>query len=119
MRRTRRNAVVPRDDVPADRPDKRAEDHILIDDSWVYRPSANGGSNLQMENEIRNDVERGGECHGLLRFQHAGGHNGCDGIGGVVETVHEVEHECDHDERNNSPEGELNRMHRLSSEWRG
>src|ERR1700734_451772 len=81
VRRTRWNTVMPGDDVPADRPDERPENHILVDDFGIDRAFAYGCGHLQMENEIRDDIERGGESDCLLRLEDAGGNHRCDGIG--------------------------------------
>ena len=104
---------MPRDDIPADRADERTEDDVVIDDFGIDRAFADGRGDLQVKDEIRDDVERGGERDGLLRFEHAGRDDRRDGIGGVVKAVHEVERECDYDEQGDCPDGELNRMHRL------
>jgi hypothetical protein len=113
VRRARWNAVDPRDDIPADRADERTENDVLIDDFGIDRPFADGGGDLQVKDEIRDDVERRGECDRLLRLQHAGRDDRRDGISGVVKTVHEVERERDYDEEGDCPDCELNRMHRL------
>ncbi len=47
----------------------------------------------QVEDEDGDEVEESRKQHGLRGPQHTRGDHGGDGVGGVVEAVHEVEHD--------------------------
>ena len=42
VRRRRRDAVIPGNDIPDDGPDQRAENYIVIDDRWIDGAFADG-----------------------------------------------------------------------------
>jgi hypothetical protein len=58
MRRTRRNAVVPGDQVPDDRADQRAEDHVVVDGTGIDDALADRRRHLEVEDEDRDEIER-------------------------------------------------------------
>ena len=60
-----RNAVPPGDEVPDDRADQRAEDHVLVDDARLHDALADRRRDAQVEDEDRDDVEEGREHHRL------------------------------------------------------
>ena len=112
MRRARRDAVPPGDAVPDDRADQRAEDDVMVDAARLDDALADGRGDAQVEDEDRDDVEEGGEDDRLLRLQHAGGDHGRDRVRGVVEAVHEVERDRQHDQQRDHAERDLGRAHR-------
>ena len=90
---------------------KRAAHHVVIDHARQHDALADRGRHLELEDEDRDDVEEGGEQHRLLRLEHAGGDDGGDRVGRVVETVHEVEQHRQHDQQRDDPEGNLDVFH--------
>ena len=91
VRGARRHAVVPGDQVPGDRADQRAEDHVLSTNAGSTMPLPMVAATSSSKNATREIEERRPE-HGL-RAQHAGRHDGGDGVRRVVKAVHEVEHQ--------------------------
>ena len=57
VRGARRNAVVPGDQVPGDRADQRAEDHVVIDDGRIDDALADRRGDADAEDEERDEVE--------------------------------------------------------------
>ena len=110
VRRARRNAVPPGDDVPGDRADQRAEDDVVVDHARLDDALADRRRDAQVEDEDRDDVEEGGEDDRLLRLQHAGRDDGGDRVRGVVEAVHEVERDRQHDQQRDDAERDLGRV---------
>ena len=107
VRRARRDAVPPGDEVPGDRADQRAEDDVVVDDAGLDDALADRRRDAQVEDEDRDDVEEGGEDDRLLRLQHAGRDDGGDRVRGVVEAVHEVERDRQHDQQRDDAERDL------------
>ena len=104
VRRRRGDAVVPGDDVPRQRTHQRAEDHDMVHQGRVHRALADGGRHLEFEHPQRGEVEERGEQHRLFRRQRAGGDDGRDGVGSIVEAVHEIESQRDDDQQRQRPE---------------
>ena len=115
VRARRRDAVPPRDHVPRDGADQRAEHHVLVDDARLDDALADGGRHLELEDEDRHHVEEGGKSHRVLRLEHAGGHHRGDRVGRVVEAVHEVECQGQRHQHDHHPEGGLRGLHRRPS----
>jgi len=111
VRAGRRDAVPPGDQVPEAGTHQGTEDHMVVDDARLDDALANGGGHLQLEDADGDDVEKSGEQHRALRLEHAGGHDGGDGIRRVVEAVHEVEGQCQHNEQHNDPDTDLDGIH--------
>ena len=95
----RRDAQPPGDQVPGDRPHQRAEDDLRVDDAGVDDALAHRFGHMQAEEEEGDEVEEGGPGDRILRFQHAGRHDGRDRVGGVVQAVQEIEQQGDTDQR--------------------
>jgi hypothetical protein len=57
VRRGRRNAVVPGDQVPGDRADECAEHHVVIDDTLLDDSLADRCRHIQMKDEQRDEIE--------------------------------------------------------------
>ena len=112
VRRARRNAEPPGDEVPDDRADQRAEDDVMVDDAGLDDALADRRRDAEVEDEDRDDVEEGGEDDRLLRLEHAGRDDGGDRVGGVVEAVHEVERDRQHDQHRDDAERDLGSCHR-------
>ena len=104
VRRARREAVVPRDQVPDDRAHQAGEDHREADDRDVDQARPDGLGDGRAEGERRDEVEEGGPDDGLARRQHARRHDGRDRVRGVVKAVDVVEDERDDDERDDCEE---------------
>ena len=56
--------------------------------------------------EEGDEVEKGRPGDRILRFEHAGGHDGRDRIGGVVQPVQEIEQQGDADQRDQQGQGD-------------
>jgi hypothetical protein len=91
VRRRRRNAVVPGDDVPGQGADQGPEDHVVIDEARVDRPLADRRRHLELKHPEGGKVEERGEQHRLLRGQGTGRDDRRDGVRAIVKPVHEVE----------------------------
>ncbi|GAI17002.1 unnamed protein product [marine sediment metagenome] len=92
--------------TPLDRDDihqliTRMDDILdLLEDAAQTISLAHRSRHVQlMEHEHGRQVEEGGHGHGGLRTQHARGDHGGDRVGGVVETVHEVEQQRQDDQQ--------------------
>jgi hypothetical protein len=102
VRRTRRDAVVPGDEIPADRADQRAEDQLVVDERGFDDSFANRCRDLELE-ELNSHLEESERQHvehrspddRLPRFEHARGDDRRDGIRGVVKAIHEIEGQCE------------------------
>ncbi len=111
VRRAARDAVVPGDDVPGDGAHQGAEDDVGVHHPRLDDALADGGRHAQVEDEDGDEVEEGGEHHRLPRLEHAGGNHRGDRVGGIVEAVHEVEHDGHRDEQRHDPQGGLYGLH--------
>ena len=83
----------------------------MVDDVRIDDALADGGRDLEVEDEDRDEVEerREGDC--VVGFQHARGDHGGDGVGRVVQAVHEVERNGQHDQQRDDPERGLDGAH--------
>ena len=104
VRRAARDAVSPGDDVPADRAEQAAEDHVRIDDALLDHPAADRLGDGDAAGEQRGEVEGRGPEHRRERAQHARAHDRGDGVRRIVEAVAEVEDEGDRDDRDDVPD---------------
>ena len=104
VRTGRGNSERPGDQVPDDGADQRCEDHGRIDDARLDDAGADGIGDVQPEHQEGDEIEEGRPQHRILRPQHAGRHDGRDRIGGVVQSVEEVEQQRDRDQ--DRPESE-------------
>ncbi len=66
MRGTGGHAVVPGDQIPRDRADEGAEEHVRIHELRVEDPFADGGGDVQLEKGEGHEVEEGGPDDGLI-----------------------------------------------------
>jgi len=98
VRTARRNAQGPGDQVPKDRTHQRAEHHTRVDHGGRDDSGAKCIGHMQTEKQECDEIEEGRPGHRVLRRQHAGGDNGRDRIGRVVQPVQEIERECDRDQ---------------------
>src|SRR3546814_20923833 len=80
---------LPGDEIPGDGARERAKDHVEIDEAGVDRAFADRRGHVQREDEVRGEVEEGGEYHGKLGFEHAGGDDRRDRVGGIVKAIDE------------------------------
>ena len=87
----------PCDQVPDDGADQGGEYHLGVDDTGFDNPGANGARDAEPEHQEGDKIEKCGPQHGVLRTQHPGGHDRRDRVGGVVQTVEEVEQQRDCD----------------------
>ena len=98
VRGRRRDAEPPGDQVPGDRTDQAGEDRRGGDDARIDDPLGHGGGHGDRD-EGAGEIENCGDADSHLRLQRACRDGGRHRVGGVVEAVREVEHECDgHDE---------------------
>jgi len=67
----------------------------MIDDLGIDDALANRRGHRYAEHHERREVEKSGPRDGPLRPQNARRHDGGDGVGGVMEAVHEVERKRD------------------------
>jgi len=115
MGRAGGNAVVPGDDVPGNGADQRTEHDVVVDDGRIDGALADGRRHLELEDENRDDVEEGRPRHRLVRLEHAGGDDGGDRVGGIVEAVHEIEHQCQTDQQHHDPQADFESRHAVSA----
>jgi len=52
-------------------------------------------------------VAHAGKHHRLQGLENTGGHHGCDGIGGVMKPIHEVERQRQQHQRHHTPKTDL------------
>nr|GEU28419.1 hypothetical protein [Tanacetum cinerariifolium] len=108
VRGRRRNAVVPGKDIPHDGAHQRAEDDVLVHHRRIDGALAHRGSHRELvEHENGHEVEERGHGDGRLRLEHAGGHHRGNRIGGVMEAVHEVEHQREGDQNAQHPDADM------------
>ena len=98
MRGTRRDAVVPGDQVPGDRADQRAEDHVVVDRDGIDDALADGRRHFQVEDEDGDEVEERRPRHRVMRAQHAGRDDRGNRVRGVVKAIHEIERKRQRDQ---------------------
>lgn len=109
--RARRDAVVPGDDVRGDGAEEGAEDEVVVNHPGIDDALADGAGHLELKDEERDEVEEGRPGNRLVGLQHFGGDDGGDGVGGIVEAVHEVEQQGDDDQPGDDPEPDLYVFH--------
>ena len=84
------------------------QDYVRRDEVEGNKPGAHRFGDGRAEKEGGNEVEKGRPDHRLEGRKHAGGNDGGDGVGGIVKTVDEIEHQRDRDDE----DGELVNGHR-------
>ena len=104
MRRARRQAEVPRDQVPDDGARRPAEDDREGHDLDIDHPGPHGPGHGGPERECGDEVEERRPDYRFARRQDARRHDGRNRIGGVVKTVDVVEEERDRDETDDGQE---------------
>lgn len=114
VRGTRWDAEDPGNDVPGDGAHQRREDHLRRDDTRIDDAGSERFGDVQPEEEEGDEVEERRPEDRILRPEHAGRYDGCDGIGRVVQPVEEVEEKRDGDEPHEQREGER-RIHQTFS----
>ncbi|MNI11722.1 hypothetical protein D3C73_648770 [compost metagenome] len=87
-------ALPPRDQVPDDAAQQRAQDHLRghIDHVGVEQ-ARRDGQGYSGAGQCAQQVHERGEHHRPTGREHLGRHHGGDGVGGVVEAVDELENE--------------------------
>ena len=110
VRRARRNAVVPGDQVPRNRADERTENHAAVDEGGIDDALADRRGHGQVKERPRKNVEERGPEHRLPRLEHAGGYDGGDGVRRVVEAVHEIEGQREQHQQHQR-HGDLSEIH--------
>ncbi len=98
----------PRDEVPENSARQAGHDDVGRHQVQIHESLAHRFGHRRAEQERRHEVEKPGPQHGLPRRKHARGHDGGDRIGGVVESVDEVEDQRDADDQ----DGQLKSAHR-------
>ncbi len=98
-----RDALQPGHDVPEHRPDQSTEDHRGGDQVLVDQPLADRVGDLVKARhgegeEVGGEVEEGGEDDRLNRTEKPGRDHRRDRVGGVMESVQEVERQGDGDQ---------------------
>ena len=71
---------------------------LRIDDAGLDDAGADGLRDVEPEHQEGDEVEERRPKHRVLRPQHPGRHDGRDRIGGVVQSVEEIEQQRDGDE---------------------
>ena len=71
MRRGRRNAVVPGNNIPDNGPDQSAEDNVVINNGGVDGAFADGQGHLERKQEIGDEIECRRPDHRLMRLENA------------------------------------------------
>jgi hypothetical protein len=84
--------------------DQCAEHHMVVDHTGHHDALAHRGRHLELEDQDRQHVEESREGNRLLGLEHTRRDDGGDGIGGVVEAVHEVERHSQRDQHRDDPE---------------
>src|SRR5579862_215820 len=97
MRRRCWKSPPPGEEIPDDRAEKSGDDDVLSDEVDADHTAANSFRDGGSEDESCYEVEKRGPNDGEFGRQHAGGDDGCDAVGGIVESVEEVEGEGDQD----------------------
>jgi hypothetical protein len=87
----------PGDQVPDDSTHQRGEDHLGIDDAGFDDPGADGVGDVKPEHEKGDEIEERRPQHGVVRPQHPGRYDRRNRVGGVVQSVEEVEQQRDCD----------------------
>ncbi len=97
-----RNAQSPGDQVPDDGADQGGEYHLRIDDAGFDDAGADGVRDVEPEHQEGDEIEERRPQHRILRPQHPGRDDGRDRVGGVVQSVEEVEQQrdCDQSDQN-------------------
>jgi hypothetical protein len=90
-----RDTCEPGDDVPGNRPHQGAEDHRVVHDFGRDNARSHRIGDMQAEHREGDEIEKGRPEHGIARRQNPGRNHGGDGIGGVVQTVEEIEDQGD------------------------
>ncbi len=97
-----RQSLPPRDQVPDDAAQQRAQDHLRGHIDHVGVEQARGdGQRDGGAGERADEVHERGEHHRPAGREHFGRHHGGDGVGGVVEAVDELEDERGQDHHQN------------------
>lgn len=96
VRGTGGQAHQPGQEVPEDRADQGGEDDLGTDAGLVDETLGDRVGDLHRE-ESSHKVERGGHGHRNLGLECTGRDGGGHRVGGVVETVREIERECGND----------------------
>ena len=78
----------------------------------VDDPGADRVGDMQPEHGEGDEVEERRPHHREVRLQHAGGDDGRDRIGGIVQAVEEIERQRDRDQRDEERKGEVHRRAR-------
>ena len=79
----------------------------MVDDRGIDDALADRGGDLEVEDEDRDEVEERREGDRVVRLHHAGGDDGGDRVGRVVQPVHEIEREREHHEEDQRPERDV------------
>ena len=102
MRRARRDAEIPGDQIPDDRAQQRRQHQLLRGDRSIDDLGHRVGD-LGRIDDATDDVEAGGHDKRVGRLERARSDAGRDRVRGVVESVGVVEEERDHDHRDQDP----------------
>ncbi len=78
-------------------PINAAEDHLRVDDAGLDDPGADGVGDVKPEHQEGDEIEERRPQHRILRPQHPGRDDGRNRVGGVVQSVEEVEQQRDCD----------------------
>jgi hypothetical protein len=97
MRARGRNPQSPCDQIPDDRADEGCKDDRHIDHAGLDDPGADGTGDVEPEHQEGDEIEERRPEHRVLRPQHAGRYDRRDRVGGVVQSIEEVEQERDGD----------------------
>ena len=73
--------------------------------SAAHDAGADGLRHVQPEEQERDEIEERSPRHGIVRPQHAGRDDGRDRIGGVVQSVEEIERQRDDDQSRSGQAG--------------
>jgi hypothetical protein len=98
----RRNPQPPGDQIPYDRSHEGAEYHGRIDDLGCDYSGPDCLCDVNPEEQECDEIEERGPRHGVVRAQHAGGHDGRNRVCSVVETVQGIEKKRDRNQREES-----------------
>jgi hypothetical protein len=97
VRAAGRYSQSPGDQVPDYSADQRGEDHLAIDNAGLDDAGADRASDVKAEHHEGDEIEECRPQNGVLRPQHPGGHDRGDRVGGVVQSVEEIEQQRDCD----------------------
>ena len=85
----------------------------MVDDGGLDHASTDGIRDMQAEHQERDEVEECGPGHRIVRAQHSRRHDGRNRVGGIVESVQEIERERYRDQKHDCAEAETGGIHRF------